>query len=189
MKILLIGIGVAIAFGIVVGILIDFSETIKHLLTPLIELFRNIPSITLFPILLVVFGIGDTSRIFVIFWTSAPAIILSTIYGLRTVEKSIIEAAQTFGANKLQILWHIKLPLALPEILNGIKIAIGSGFVAIVVAEMLGASKGLGFMVLWTTNSFKYHETYSYIIIIAIIGAVANGVMTQIIKHYERKLL
>lgn len=189
LKILLIGIGCAIVFGIAVGILIDLCDTVKQMITPLIELFRNIPSITLFPILLVAFGIGDMSRIFVIFWTSAPAIILSTVYGLRTIDATIIEASQSFGANKLQIMWLIKLPLALPEILNGIKIAIGSGFVAIVVAEMLGASKGLGFMVLWTTNSFKYHETYAYILIIAIIGAMANWIMSKIIKHYERNLL
>lgn len=77
----------------------------------------------------------------------------------------------------------------MPEILNGVKIAIGSGFVAVVVAEMLGASSGLGYMVMWSTNAFKYSETYAYIIIIALTGAVFNYIMSAIINQYERKLL
>lgn len=188
LKIVLIGISIGAVVGIALSVLIDLSTTFKKIVTPLIEFFRNIPSITLFPILLVMYGIGDTARIFIIFWTATPAIIISTVFGLRTINKSVIEAAQSFGANKWQIMWQIKLPLAIPEILNGIKIGIGSGFVAIVVAEMLGASKGLGFMVLWSTNAFKYNETYAYIIIIGLVGAIVNYGMNVIIKLYERKI-
>ena len=189
LKILCIGIGIAVVLGITVGILIDMSELIKGLTTPVIELLRNIPSITLFPIILVIFGIGDFSRIFIIFWTATPPVIISTIYGLRNIDKEIINASEVFGANKLQRMIYIKFPLAMLEILNGIKIAIGNGFVAIVVAEMLGASKGLGYMVLWATNSFKYNETYAYIIIIAVVGFMANMIMGVIIKEYERRII
>lgn len=187
LKIVLIGIGIGTVVGIGLSILIDLFEPFKKTVNPLIEIFRNIPSITLFPILLVMYGIGDTARIFIIFWTATPAIIISSVFGLRSVNISIIEAAQSFGANKWTIMWRIKLPLAIPEILNGIRIGIGSGFVAIVVAEMLGASKGLGFMVLWSTNAFKYSETYAYIIIIGLIGAIVNCVMGVVIKIFERK--
>lgn len=189
LKILCIGIGIAVVVGITVGILIDMSELIKGLTTPVIELLRNIPSITLFPIILVIFGIGDFSRIFIIFWTATPPVIISTIYGLRNIDKEIINASEVFGANKLQRMIYIKFPLAMLEILNGVKIAIGNGFVAIVVAEMLGASKGLGYMVLWVTNSFKYNETYAYIIIIAVVGFMANMIMSVIIKEYERRII
>ena len=187
LKIVLIGISIGAAVGIALSILIDMSSVAKKIISPVIEILRNIPSITLFPILLVMYGVGDTARIFIIFWTSTPAIIVSAVFGLRTIDKSVIEAAQTFGANKWQIMWKIKLPLAIPEILNGIKIGIGSGFVAIVVAEMLGASKGLGFMVLWSTNAFKYNETYAYIIIIGLVGAIVNYGMSLVIKKYERR--
>lgn len=189
LKIVLIGVSLGVTIGIVLGVLMDLSERISNTVSPLIDMLRNIPSITLFPILLVLYGIGDGARIFVIFWTACPAVVLATVHGLKSVDNSIVEAAQVFGANKLQIMRKIKLPLAMPEILNGIKIGTGSGFVAIVVAEMLGASKGLGFMVLWATNSFKYDETYAYIIIIALIGAMVNFIMNIIINKYERELL
>ena len=115
--------------------------------------------------------------------------IISSAYGLKNIDGSVIEAAKMDGANAFEAMRSIKLPLAMPEMLNGIKIGIGSGFVAIVVAETLGASKGLGFMVLWATNSFKYDETYAYIIVIALIGAVVNYIMSVVIKKYERILL
>lgn len=187
-KIVFLGVAMAVLTGVLIGVLMDLFEPIKNLLTPLIDIFRNIPSITLFPILLVICGIGDASRIFVIFWTAIPPIILSSAYGLRTVDVNIIEAGKTNGANKIQIMRKLKFPLAMPEILNSVRIAIGSGFIAIVVAEMLGASSGLGYMVMWATNAFKYDETYAYIIIIAVLGAIVNHAMNIIIKKYERKL-
>lgn len=189
LKIVLIGISIAAVSGIVLSVIFDLNSAVKHAITPLIELLRNIPSITLFPILLVLYGIGDAARIFVIFWTAFPSVILSSVYGLSGISKTVIEAAEDLGANKFQIMRTIKLPLALPEILNGIRIGIGSGFVAIVVAEMLGASKGLGYMVLWATNSFKYPETYAYIIIIALVGATVNGIMSVVIKKCKRSVL
>lgn len=188
LKITLTGIILSIMFGVVCGVAIDLSDTAKHLLTPVIELFRNIPSITLFPILLVIFGIGDFSRIFIIFWTSYPAILLQTTYGLSNIEKELIEAAQVTGASTKTIMKTIKFPLSIPNILNGIKIGIGSGFIAIVVAEMLGASKGLGYMLLWSTNAFKYDEAYAYIIVIGVVGVLVNGLMNILIKLYEKEL-
>lgn len=186
LKIVFIGIAIATACGIILAVIMDLSKGARYILTPLIEALRNIPSITLFPILLVLYGIGDTARIFVIFWTSFPSVVISSTFGLGSVDCAIVEAAQDLGAKKLYIMRKVKMPIALPEMLNGIRIGIGNGFVAIVVAEMLGASKGLGFMVLWATNSFKYAETYAYIIIIALIGAGANYIMSVFIKKYKR---
>ena len=189
LKITAIGISIAIIFGFSLGIIMSLSDTLRYIFNPLVELFRNVPSITLFPILLVIYGIGDFSRIFVIFWTAYPSILLSTLYGLRTIDKAVIEAAKIEGANEWQIMRYVKIPLAFSEVLNGTKIGIGSGFVAIVVAEMLGASKGLGYMVLWSTNSFKYAETYAYIIIIALVGLLFNSLMSLIIKKYEKEII
>lgn len=186
-KLVFIGVLMATIVGIGTAFIMSFNEKMKHILMPVIECLRNIPAITLFPMLLVLYGIGDMSRIFVIFWTAYPSIIIQTYYGLTNVDNVLVEAAQSCGANKLQIYRHILFPLATSQILTGIKIAIGSGFVAIVVAEMLGASKGLGYMILWCTNAFKYPETYAYIIIVALIGGLFNLIMNRIIKFYERK--
>lgn len=189
LRIVTAGIIASIIGGVSLGILVSLSQKTEDLVMPLLTLFRNIPSITLFPILIAMYGISDLPRIIVIVWTVLPSVILSTIHGIKSIDKSIIEASEVGGANKLQIMFHIETFLAMPMILNGIKIGIGNGFIAIVVAEMLGASKGLGFMVLWNTNTFKYAETYAYMLIIALVGGFFNVVMNMITKEYERRYL
>lgn len=188
-KLVVIGVLMATAIGVAVAFLMSLNDNIKHIIMPIVECLRNIPAITLFPMLLVIFGIGDSSRIFVIFWTAYPSIVIQAYYGLNNIERSIIEAAQNCGASKLQIYRYIRFPLAVFDILNGVRIAIGAGFIAIVVAEMLGATKGLGYMILWCTNSFKYPETYAYIVLVAAIGGIFNYITLKIINKFERKML
>ena len=167
LKLVLIGVAIAFCLGTVVGTMCEKSKIINGLLSPII---------------------GDLPRIIVIFWTAFPATILCTVQGLRSVDDSLIEAGYNLGCTDFQMYRLIKIPLALPEILNGLSISLGNGFIAIVVAEMLGASKGLGFMVQWTTQSFNYAHTYAYIFIIAIVGGSINYIMNLIIKKQERKL-
>lgn len=189
LKLVIIGVLMAFLVGFLLGLICEASPITNSLLMPVIGGARNVAAISLFPLLIVLFGIGDFPRIIVIFWTAFPAIMLSTMQGLNRIDISLIEAGQNLGANRRQIYQRIKIPLALPQILNGLRIGIGNGFIAIVVAEMLGASKGLGFMVLWTTQSFKYKETYAYILIIAIVGGLINLTMNYFIKKFERKIL
>lgn len=189
LKLVLIGVAMAFLIGATLGLLCEMSDVINGFLSPIIGGVRNVAAITLFPLLIVLFGIEDFPRIFVIFWTAFPAILLSTMQGLNGVDPVLIEAGAGMGANKFQIYRMIKIPLAVPQILNGLRIGMGNGFIAIVVAEMLGASKGLGFMVLWTTQAFKYSQTYAYILIIAIVGGLINSIMNMIIKKIERRIL
>lgn len=188
LKLVLIGVAIAFLLGTLVGLLCEKSRTINGLLSPIIEGARSVAAISLFPLLIVLFGIGDLPRIIVIFWTAFPATILCTMQGLRSVDISVIEAGYNLGCSEFQLYRLIKIPLALPDIMNGLRISLGNGFIAIVVAEMLGASKGLGFMVQWTTQSFNYAHTYAYIFIIAIVGGSINYIMNKIVKRLERKL-
>ena len=112
LKLVLIGVFMAFLVGFVLGLVCEASDTINSLLTPILGGARNVAAITLFPLLIVLFGIGDFPRIVVIFWTAFPAIMLSTIQGLNSIDKSIIEAGQNLGANKRQIYRLIKIPLA-----------------------------------------------------------------------------
>jgi len=188
LKLVLIGVAFAFVAGTTVGLLCEKSKIINGLLSPIIEGARSVAAISLFPLLIVLFGIGDLPRIIVIFWTAFPATILCTMQGLRSVDISLIEAGYNMGCTDYQLYRLIKIPLAMPEIMNGLRISLGNGFIAIVVAEMLGASKGLGFMVQWTTQSFNYAHTYAYIFIIAIVGGSINYIMNQIVQSMERKL-
>ena len=187
-KIVVLGVGISFAAGVAIAIICSMSEKASCLIMPIINSTKNIPSIALFPLFIVLMGIGDAPRIFVIIWNSAYPIISSTLKGLNSTDNDVIDAAQNCGATKWQVFWNIRIPLGLLDTLNGLKISVGNGFIAIVVAEMLGATKGLGYMILWSANAFRYPEMYVYILIIALIGLSINVVIDKLIKYTERKL-
>ena len=187
LKIILIGIGIACVFGITLGILMSAIKSINQALTPLIESLRGVAALTLFPLLIATLGIGDISRIFVIFWTAWPSVLISTIKGLDT-EQSLVEAAQSCGANKYQEYKYIRIPLAIPNIISGIRIGISGGLISLIAAEMLGATKGIGYMLLWASHAFDFKSVYAYIIIIALIGGAINWLMLIVEKRVKEKL-
>lgn len=187
-KIVTIGVLISLIVGAFIAIICSMSHIANSLIMPIINTTKNIPSITLFPLFIVLMGIGDIPRISIIIWNSIYPIISSTMMGLNSVDKDIIDAGKNCGANKFQIYYYIKVPLAILDILNGLKISLSNGFIAIVVAEMLGATKGLGYMILWSANSFQYPQMYVYILVIALIGFCINVVIEHIIKKVERKI-
>lgn len=188
LKIVAIGIGISFISGTLIAISCSMNVVARGLIMPIINSTKNIPSIALFPLFIVLMGIGDAPRVFVIIWNSVYPIISSTMAGLNSVDKDVIEAAQNCGATKFELYRYIKIPLARISMLEGLKISLGNGFIAIVVAEMLGATKGLGYMILWNANTFKYPQMYFYILIVALIGLLINVAIEKIIKITERKL-
>lgn len=187
-KIVVTGVAISFLLGTVIAIICSANRRIYSLIMPIVNSTKNIPSIALFPLFIVLLGIGDTPRVFVIIWNSIYPMISSTLAGINSMDKEVIEAAENCGANKYQIYKYILVPLSLINILEGLKISIGNGFIAIVVAEMLGATKGLGYMVLWSANAFRYSEMYVYILIIALVGFFINAVIEKIINVTERKM-
>lgn len=187
LKITFIGISVAIVIGLALSIICEISNIVFKILKPIIDFFRSVPAIALFPLIIALFGIKDISRIIIVFWTAMPPIFISTMNGLQNVSKEILEAISLETNNKPIIAFKIKFPLIISDILNGIKIGIGTGFISVVTAEMLGASKGIGFMVLWCTNTFKYNYVYAYILIIALLSSLFNLILNLIIKILDRR--
>lgn len=182
------GILASVIVGVPLGLAMGESRTIRQLIGPLFNSLRGVAGISLFPILIVIFGIGDGARIFVIFWTALPAVVMNTIAGLYTIDHEVVEASQTMGASRMQVLFYIKIPLAFDYILNGIKIGMGTGWISLVVAEMLGASRGLGFMLSWSAASFQFAKSYSYIVIISAILGLLTAMVEGVQKAVQKKL-
>lgn len=185
LEIILLGITIAVFFGLSMGILMSGCGWFKTAVLPLLESVRGIAALTLFPLLIVLFGIGTFSRVFIIFWTAWPAIVLAAVHSLQT-EESIINAAKDCGAGKWQIMLYIRLPLALPGILNGIRIGVGGGWIGLVAAEMLGAARGLGYFLLWSAQSFQFERVYATIIIISATGGSMNFGLALIQKKLNK---
>lgn len=181
LKIVFWGTIISVSIGFGLGILINMFSICKLLLEPTILLIRNVPPITLFPIILIMFGIKDISRIIIIVWVAMPPIMIATIDGLKNVNHEIVEAC-SLEANKWQTLLYVKIPMSLPNLFIGLKSSVGAGFCAIVTAEMLGANKGIGYMILYSTNTYKYSFTYAYILIVVLLGFIFDLIFNLIIK-------
>lgn len=186
-KIIIHGLIAAIIFGISFAIIMSMVEPIRLALTPLFESLRGVAALTLFPLLIATLGIGDISRIFVIFWTAWPSVLISTMNGLNT-DKVLVEAAQSCGANIIQEYIYIRIPLAIPSMINGIRIGISGGLISLIAAEMLGATKGVGYMLLWSSHAFDFKAVYAYIILIATMGGLINFLMLIIERKAKEKI-
>lgn len=137
----------AMLIGVPVGMLMGLNDTARAVLDPLIELYRPVPPLAYLPLMVIWFGIGETSKILLIFLAIFAPVVMSTLAGVRSAQQVRLRAAQSLGATRWQTLWFVVLPGALPEILTGLRIGLGVGWSTLVAAELIAATRGLGFMV------------------------------------------
>jgi len=144
---ILIALLAAALIGIPVGIAMGLNTTIRGILDPLIELYRPVPPLAYLPLMVIWFGIGETSKILLIYLAIFAPVALSALAGVKSAQQVRLRAARSLGANRWQVLWYVVLPGALPEILTGLRIGLGVGWSTLVAAELIAATRGLGFMV------------------------------------------
>lgn len=155
----------AVLFGIPVGIAMGLSPTVRGILDPIIELYRPVP-----PLMVIWFGIGETSKILLIYLAIFAPVAMSALAGVKSVQQVRIRAAQSLGASRAQVLWFVILPGALPEILTGLRIGLGVGWSTLVAAELIAATRGLGFMVQSAGEFLATDVVLAGIAVIAIIA-------------------
>lgn len=144
---ILVALLAAVIVGIPVGIAMGLSPTVRGILDPLIELYRPVPPLAYLPLMVIWFGIGETSKILLIYLAIFAPVAMSALAGVKSAQQVRIRAAQSLGASRAQVLWFVILPGALPEILTGLRIGLGVGWSTLVAAELIVATRGLGFMV------------------------------------------
>lgn len=144
---ILVALLAAVIIGIPVGIAMGLSPTVRGILDPLIELYRPVPPLAYLPLMVIWFGIGETSKILLIYLAIFAPVAMSALAGVKSAQQVRIRAAQSLGASRAQVLWFVILPGALPEILTGLRIGLGVGWSTLVAAELIAATRGLGFMV------------------------------------------
>ena len=156
----------AIPAGIAMGV----SRIARGILDPPIEFYRPLPPLAYLPLIVIWFGIDETAKIVLIFLACFAPLAMAARAGVRSVSIEQINAAYSMGASQWQVIWHVVIPAAMPEILTGMRIAIGFGWTTLVAAEMVAATAGLGQMVL---NASNFLRTDVVIMGIIVIGVVA----------------
>ncbi|WP_436018290.1 ABC transporter permease subunit [Trinickia sp. LjRoot230] len=167
---------IAIAFVLAVmtaipaGLLIATNRIARGALDPLIEFYRPIPPLAYLPLMVIWFGIGELSKVLLIYLTIFAPLAIATASGASRVSKSRLQAAASLGATRFKLLRYVVLPNALPDILTGVRIALGAGWSTLVAAELIAATRGLGFMVY---SASRFLVTDVVLAGILVIGAVA----------------
>ncbi len=160
----------AVVLGIALGMWMGENPVVKGLLDPLVEIYRPIPPLAYLPLLVIWFGIGEFTKVFLIFLAILAPIVIATSHGIASVGVSRQRAALSLGASPSQLLWHVTLPAALPNILTGIRIGLGAGWSTLVAAELVAATRGLGFMVQSAAQFLVTDIVVLGIIVIALIA-------------------
>ncbi|CEJ66285.1 MULTISPECIES: taurine ABC transporter permease TauC [Citrobacter] len=162
----------AVLLGVPVGIAMGLSPTIRGILDPIIELYRPVPPLAYLPLMVIWFGIGETSKILLIYLAIFAPVAMSALAGVRSAQQVRVRAAQSLGASRAQVLWFVILPGALPEILTGLRIGLGVGWSTLVAAELIAATRGLGFMVQSAGEFLATDVVLAGIAVIAVIAFI-----------------
>lgn len=174
-------------FGCVVGIPLGFvmglSTVCRGLFDPIVEFMRPIPPLALIPITIIWFGIGEESKIILLFLATVFIMTIAARSGVSGVKITKVHAAYTLGATKGQILRHVIMPNALPEIFTGVRTAMGVCWATVVAAELVAANVGVGFMIM---SASKFMSTDLVVLGIIIIGLIGFGIEIGMRKLEDR---
>ncbi len=176
---------VSVLVGVPAGLLIATSRIGRGVLDPIVEFLRPLPPLAYLPLIIIWVGIGEASKVTVIALSMLPPIILSTSAGVRGVPRDFVNAARSFGATRRQVLGRVILPAALPSILTGTRIALGTGWSTLVAAELVAATRGLGFMI---QSAAQFLVTDIVIAGIAVIAIVAFA-LEWLARWIERRFV
>lgn len=181
-------IGVALLFAIFLGIPIGVAMGVNHLvqaiLDPIIEFYRPIPPLAYLPLIVIWFGIGEFSKVLLIFLAIFAPIVLSTATGVARVDIVKIRVAQSLGATRMQIIWYVVIPNALPEIVTGIRIGLGTGWSTLVAAELIAATQGLGSIIQSASQFLMTDLVIAGIVVIALIAYL----LEIFLRYLQKKL-
>ncbi|MGN8275536.1 taurine ABC transporter permease TauC [Pseudomonas sp. SMV71] len=182
-----IGLGLlfAILTAVPVGIAIGANRIARGVLDPLIEFYRPIPPLAYLPLIVIWCGIGELSKVLLIYLAIFAPIAIATATGVRTVDPAKLRAAQSLGATRIQLIRHVIVPSALPDILTGIRIGLGVGWSTLVAAELIAATSGLGFMV---QSAAQFLVTDVVVLGILVIALIAFA-MEMGLRALQRKLV
>lgn len=185
MQIAFLGYILGVVFGIPLGILMGWFKWVDRIVRPVFDFLKPIPPIALIPVMIALFGIGTKSKAIIIFFSTIIPCIVNAHSGITQTAKIHLWVAQTFGASNRQQLFTVAIPSAMPLIFAGLRVAMGSSMMALVAAELMGASRGIGYMISFARNLLRSDIILVGLLTLGIIGII----ITKIFDFLEKKLV
>lgn len=181
----------SIVFAVPLGLLVGNFKPVRWLVEPILSFFRFVPAIALTTLFLMWFGVGEESKVALIFYAAFFPIFVNTIAGVASTDKSLIEAASCMGAKKARVFFTVVVPSAVANIYTGIRLGLSSAIICVIAAEMLVGSDGLGYLINSSKLYYKTSWAFAGIVTLALIGFIADRILQFIgkkkLKHFGVK--
>ncbi|WP_299559451.1 ABC transporter permease [uncultured Mycolicibacterium sp.] len=171
------GFALGTALGIAAGILVGSIRPVEQAFEPLLLFFRSLSILALFPVFLLFFGIGEQSKVAIVTWAAFWPVFVSTVNAVKGVEKILVNAARTLGGGRAYIFGQVVLPASVPNIFPGVRLAASYSFTALVAAEYLGATEGIGIFIRSSQEGYQIPDMYAGIVVLGIVGLLLNLVL------------
>jgi ABC-type nitrate/sulfonate/bicarbonate transport system permease component len=176
----LVGFGLAMAVGLSLALVIDFSATMRRAIYPLLVISQTVPIIAIAPLLVIWFGYGILPKVLVVTLVCFFPIVVSMADGLQSADPDLIALLQAMGATRRQVFLIVRLPGALPSVFSGIKVAVTYSVIGAIIGEWVGASRGLGVFMLRSTNAFRTDWLFAAIAVTALLSVVLFLIVTAL---------
>ncbi|BEK95654.1 ABC transporter permease [Nocardia seriolae] len=175
-----VGAGAAVSLGPLVGFALGTSKTLAAVVGPYLNFLRTLPPLGYIGLLIVWFGIGDTSKIWLLFLAAFPPVMVATIAGVQGVSADRVNAARSLGANRIQVVTRVLLPATLPEVIGGIRVAVGFAWTTVVAAELDNGTPGIGGLAFLAGQQLNTPLTMACIIVIGLTALALDAVISWI---------
>lgn len=182
-----VGFVIGAAFGLLLGFLMGLFRDVNRLFTLFVSVLRPIPTIALIPVFILLIGIGEQSKYAIIAIGSFWSVLLNTISGVESVDAKLLEIGYAYRIPKSQQLIRIVLPAALPSVLTGIRLGVGAAWISVIAAEMLAASRGIGYMITYARDNSQVTTMYVGVITIGLVGLLIDRVLIGVQKFYLKR--
>jgi NitT/TauT family transport system permease protein len=177
------GLCAAVVIGTAAGVLMSWYRPVRLLVRPFIQLFYPLPKSALIPLTIIWLGLGDVSKITLIFVGSLLPVVVSSFNAARGVDHLLVWSARSVGASDREILWEIVIPAALPEILNGYRVALSLCFILVVAGELIIANNGIGFLISFLGEGGDYKGMFAGVLTISLIGFAADRLYVMVMRR------
>lgn len=182
----LIGVAVGCALALPVGFLLAWYTPLRLMFDPLISFFRALPPIALIPLVIIYLGIGEQARLFILIYAAFFASVVVIYEGISAIDEIYVRAARSMGASESELFRRVVVPLAVPQVLVAIRVALGVCWATLVAAELIAAQRGLGASIQDAANFFKIDMVYGGVVLIGLAALVMDRFLAVVMKRAVR---
>ncbi len=180
-----LGFGLAVVMGVVMAVGVVYSRVVERTLYTILVTLNAVPKIAVAPLFIIWLGTDLSPKVAVATLVALFPIVIDTVLGLRSVDPEMLDLARSLRASRLQVLWKIRAPCALPSLFAGLKVAISLAFIGAIVGEFIAAQNGLGYLVVSSQATFDTTQMFAAILLLAVLGLA----LFYLIELFETLLL